>query len=153
MLILFPQRPLTYNFLKVRVSIEFTPHSIWRCHEAQLITPLFLRRLILSPNITFMHHDCSLQERPSAPSRLTRQTCDPYLTVPHRTVPTRFRLMWLSQVSIDVRAPSAGTLVEQMAADGDTVEVGAPLMKLDTSGGGGGGETAAAAPGENCFIM
>ncbi|CAM9664615.1 unnamed protein product [Scytosiphon promiscuus] len=26
-----------------------------------------------------------------------------------------------------------------MAGDGDTVEVGAPLMKLDTSGGGGGG--------------
>ncbi|CAN0489291.1 unnamed protein product, partial [Hapterophycus canaliculatus] len=46
------------------------------------------------------------------------------------------------QVSIDVRAPSAGTLLEQMAGDGDTVEVGAPLMKLDTSGGGGG------APGE-----
>ncbi|CBJ27482.1 2-oxoglutarate dehydrogenase, E2 component [Ectocarpus siliculosus] len=50
------------------------------------------------------------------------------------------------KVSIDVRAPSAGTLVEQMAADGDTVEVGAPLMKLDTAGGGGGGGAAAAAP-------
>ncbi|CAM9350473.1 unnamed protein product, partial [Pylaiella littoralis] len=33
------------------------------------------------------------------------------------------------KVSIDVRAPSAGTLVEQMAADGDIVEVGSPLMK------------------------
>lgn len=42
------------------------------------------------------------------------------------------------QVSIDVRAPSAGTLVEQLAAEGDTVEVGAPLLKLDASGGGGG---------------
>ena len=51
------------------------------------------------------------------------------------------------QVSIDVRAPSAGTLVEQMAADGDTVEVGAPLMKIDASGGGGGGG-AGSAPGE-----
>ncbi|CAB1112831.1 unnamed protein product [Ectocarpus sp. CCAP 1310/34] len=52
------------------------------------------------------------------------------------------------KVSIDVRAPSAGTLVEQMAADGDIVEVGAPLMKLDTSGGGGGGGAAAAAPAD-----
>lgn len=43
------------------------------------------------------------------------------------------------QVSIDVRAPEAGTLVEQLAGEGDTVEVGAPLMKLSTSGGGGGG--------------
>ncbi|CAM9870782.1 unnamed protein product [Discosporangium mesarthrocarpum] len=40
------------------------------------------------------------------------------------------------KVSIDVRAPEAGTLVEQMAAEGDTVEVGVPLMKLNTRGGG-----------------
>lgn len=49
---------------------------------------------------------------------------------------------YVLQVSIDVRAPEAGTLVEQMAAEGDTVEVGAPLMKLDTLGGGGGGGAA-----------
>ena len=48
-----------------------------------------------------------------------------------------------SQVSFDVRSPSAGTLVEQMAGEGDTVEVGAALMKVDTSGAG-------AAPGECC---
>lgn len=49
------------------------------------------------------------------------------------------------QVSIDVRSPSAGTLVEQMAGEGDTVEVGVALMKVDTSG-------AAAAPGE-CWLV
>lgn len=40
-----------------------------------------------------------------------------------------------------------------MAADGDTVEVGAPLMKIDSSGGGGGGgggaKGAESAPGES----
>ncbi|CAN0067617.1 unnamed protein product [Ascophyllum nodosum] len=38
------------------------------------------------------------------------------------------------KVSIDVRAPSAGTLVEHLVAEGDTVEVGADLMKIDASG-------------------
>lgn len=40
------------------------------------------------------------------------------------------------KVSFDVRSPSAGTLVEQMAGEGDTVEVGAALMKVDPSGAG-----------------
>ncbi|CAM9650765.1 unnamed protein product [Laminaria digitata] len=40
------------------------------------------------------------------------------------------------KVSIDVRSPSAGTLVEQMAGEGDNVEVGTALMKIDTSGTG-----------------
>jgi pyruvate/2-oxoglutarate dehydrogenase complex dihydrolipoamide acyltransferase (E2) component len=43
------------------------------------------------------------------------------------------------KVSIDVRAPEAGKLTAQLAAEGDTVQVGAPLAKLDLSGGGGSG--------------
>jgi 2-oxoglutarate dehydrogenase E2 component (dihydrolipoamide succinyltransferase) len=37
------------------------------------------------------------------------------------------------KVSIDVRAPEAGVLMEQLAKEGDSVEVGAPLLKLDMS--------------------
>ncbi|CAN0229195.1 unnamed protein product, partial [Phaeothamnion confervicola] len=51
------------------------------------------------------------------------------------------------KVSIDVRAPEAGKILECLAGEGDTVAVGAPLIKLDTSAApGGGAAPAAAAP-------
>jgi pyruvate/2-oxoglutarate dehydrogenase complex dihydrolipoamide acyltransferase (E2) component len=50
------------------------------------------------------------------------------------------------KVSIDVRAPEAGKLTAQLAAEGDTVQVGAPLAKLDLSGGGSSGGSKEEAP-------
>ncbi len=53
------------------------------------------------------------------------------------------------KVSVDVRAPSAGELVETLANKGETVNVGAPLAKLNASAAkpaGGAAPKAAEAP-------
>ena len=39
-----------------------------------------------------------------------------------------------SQVSVDVRSPLAGVMVELCAKQGDTVQVGAQLFKVDSDG-------------------
>eukprot|EP01084_Bolivina_argentea_P142091 249642_1 len=42
------------------------------------------------------------------------------------------------KVSIDVRAPQDGTVCAKLAQEGETVEVGVPLMKMKAGEGGGG---------------
>ena len=46
---------------------------------------------------------------------------------------------------VEIPAPYAGTVVKLHAAEGDTLDVGAPLLSVDTGGGGGGGSAPAAA--------
>ncbi len=41
------------------------------------------------------------------------------------------------KVSIDVRAPQDGTVCAKLAQEGETVEVGVPLMKMKAGEGGG----------------
>ncbi len=41
------------------------------------------------------------------------------------------------KVSIDVRAPQGGTVCAKLAQEGETVEVGVPLMKMKAREGGG----------------
>jgi len=40
---------------------------------------------------------------------------------------------------VEIPAPYAGTVVKLHAAEGDTLDVGAPLLSVDTGGGGSGG--------------
>lgn len=54
----------------------------------------------------------------------------------------RLRAPGAPQVSIDVRAPTRGVIKEFLVAEGDTVDVGAPLAVIDTEGA----PDAAAAP-------
>jgi len=50
---------------------------------------------------------------------------------------------------VEIPAPYAGTVVKLHAAEGDTLDVGAPLLSVDTGAGGSGGlEASPAAPAE-----
>lgn len=45
-----------------------------------------------------------------------------------------FLYLTIPQVSVDIRSPMAGVLVEACAKAGETVQVGATLFKVDTDG-------------------
>jgi pyruvate/2-oxoglutarate dehydrogenase complex dihydrolipoamide acyltransferase (E2) component len=49
---------------------------------------------------------------------------------PRTPIPAHLRF----QVSVDIRAPQAGVILELCAAEGDSVDVGQDLVKLDTDG-------------------
>lgn len=51
------------------------------------------------------------------------------------------------KVTVDITAPESGVILEYMADEGDSVDVGADFYKLDTDGkAGAGGAAAAASP-------
>ncbi|HET9559995.1 MAG TPA: biotin/lipoyl-containing protein, partial [Actinomycetota bacterium] len=49
---------------------------------------------------------------------------------------------------VEIPAPYAGTVVKLHAGEGDTLDVGAPLISVDTGGGAAGGPKAAPAEAE-----
>src|SRR6478735_3557318 len=83
---------------------------------------------------------------PALGESITEATLGQWLKQPGDTVAADEPIASLEtdKVSVEVNAPVAGTLAEQLVKEGDTVEVGAVIARV----GEGGGAVAAAAPAQ-----